>query len=308
MKDKDNNYVIVSDSSCDLPDELIKENNIKVVPFYVSLDGNDYLKERVNLQVRDFYEKMVNESNLNPKTTLPSVADYEDVFEEQIKAGNSIICVCITSKFSGSYNSASVAKENCLEKYPNAKITVIDSMVNTGVQGLLVLEIARMKRDGKTYDEAIKLANAMRKTGRIFFTVGNLEYLRKGGRIGKLVGIVGATLKIKPIIVLRDGEIFSAGISFTRKKSFLKATDAALNYFKENKENPDDYQFITGYGYDIEEGKLYNEKLKEILKREDVLLIQIGATIGVHTGPYPLGVGFIKKYDRVKSSWLKRGK
>ena len=300
MKDKDNNYVIVSDSSCDLPDELIKENNIKVVPFYVSLDGNDYLKERVNLQVRDFYEKMGNESNLNPKTTLPSVADYEDVFEEQIKAGNSIICVCITSKFSGSYNSASVAKENCLEKYPNAKITVIDSMVNTGVQGLLVLEIARMKRDGKTYDEAIKLANAMRKTGRIFFTVGNLEYLRKGGRIGKLVGIVGATLKIKPIIVLRDGEIFSAGISFTRKKSFLKATDAALNYFKENKENPDDYQFITGYGYDIEEGKLYNEKLKEILKREDVLLIQIGATIGVHTGPYPLGVGFIKKYDRVK--------
>lgn len=300
MKDKDNNYVIVSDSSCDLPDELIKENNIKVVPFYVSLDGNDYLKERVNLQVRDFYEKMVNESNLNPKTTLPSVADYEDVFEEQIKAGNSIICVCITSKFSGSYNSASVAKENCLEKYPNAKISVIDSMVNTGVQGLLVLEIARMKRDGKTYDEAIKLANAMRKTGRIFFTVGNLEYLRKGGRIGKLVGIVGATLKIKPIIVLRDGEIFSAGISFTRKKSFLKATDAALNYFKENKENPDDYQFITGYGYDIEEGKLYNEKLKEILKREDVLLIQIGATIGVHTGPYPLGVGFIKKYDRVK--------
>lgn len=300
MKDKDNNYVIVSDSSCDFPDELIKENNIKVVPFYVSLDGNDYLKERVNLQVRDFYEKMVNESNLNPKTTLPSVADYEDVFEEQIKVGNSIICVCITSKFSGSYNSASVAKENCLEKYPNAKITVIDSMVNTGVQGLLVLEIARMKRDGKTYDEAIKLANAMRKTGRIFFTVGNLEYLRKGGRIGKLVGIVGATLKIKPIIVLRDGEIFSAGISFTRKKSFLKATDAALNYFKENKENPDDYQFITGYGYDIEEGKLYNEKLKEILKREDVLLIQIGATIGVHTGPYPLGVGFIKKYDRVK--------
>lgn len=120
------------------------------------------------MQVRDFYEKMVNESNLNPKTTLPSVADYEDVFEEQIKAGNSIICVCITSKFSGSYNSASVAKENCLEKYPNAKITVIDSMVNTGVQGLLVLEIAREKR-WQNIDEAIKLANAMRKTGMNLF-------------------------------------------------------------------------------------------------------------------------------------------
>lgn len=94
-------------------------------------------------------------------------------------------------------------------------------MVNTGVQGLLVLEIARMKRDGKTYDEAIKLANAMRKTGRIFFTVGNLEYLRKGGRIGKLVGIVGATLKIKPIIVLRDGEIFFSRNFLYEKKIFF---------------------------------------------------------------------------------------
>ena len=81
---------------------------------------------------------------------------------------------------------------------------------------------------------------------------------------------------------------------------FDEIDEMLFKYFKENKENPDDYQFITGYGYDIEEGKLYNEKLKEILKREDVLLIQIGATIGVHTGPYPLGVGFIKKYDRVK--------
>ena len=98
MKDKDNNYVIVSDSSCDLPDELIKQNDIKVVPFYVSLDGNDYLKERVNLQVRDFYEKLVNESNLNPKTTLPSVADYEDIFEEQIKAEKNIVEIEAGSK------------------------------------------------------------------------------------------------------------------------------------------------------------------------------------------------------------------
>ncbi len=302
MKDKKLNYAIVSDGSCDLPEELVSKYDIKIVPFYVSLDGQTYLKEKVDLGVRDFYEKLVGDTNLFPKTTLPTVADYETVFKDLIREKKDIICVCITTKFSGSYNSASIAKNNCLEKFPNAKITVIDSMVNTGVQGLLVLEIARMRQEGKTYEETIQLIEEIKKTGRIFFTVGNLEYLRKGGRIGKLAGIVGATLRIKPIIVLKDGEIFSSGIAFTRKKSFLKATDAALSYFKENNENPDDYQFITGFGYDIEEGMAYNEKSKEIFKRDDILLIQIGATIGVHTGPYPLGVGFIKKFDRIKKA------
>ena len=302
MKDKKLNYAIVSDGSCDLPEELVSKYDIKIVPFYVSLDGQTYLKEKVDLGVRDFYEKLVGDTNLFPKTTLPTVADYETVFKDLIREKKDIICVCITTKFSGSYNSASIAKNNCLEKFPNAKITVIDSMVNTGVQGLLVLEIARMRQEGKTYEETIQLIEEIKKTGRIFFTVGNLEYLRKGGRIGKLAGIVGATLRIKPIIVLKGGEIFSSGIAFTRKKSFLKATDAALSYFKENNENPDDYQFITGFGYDIEEGMAYNEKLKEIFKRDDILLIQIGATIGVHTGPYPLGVGFIKKFDRIKKA------
>lgn len=173
-------------------------------------------------------------------------------------------------------------------------------MINTGLQGLLVSEMVRMKQNGFGYTEIVKRAEKMKKTGRIYFTVGNLEYLRAGGRIGKLKALVGDIVKIKPIIVLKEGEIFSEGLSFTRKKSFIKATNLALEYFEKSKENKDEYQFTTGYGYDIEEGKTFHDRFKEILKRDDVGLFQIGATIGVHTGPYPLGIGFIKKYEFVK--------
>lgn len=291
------NFTIISDGSCDLPDEIVKEKDIKVVPFYISFDGNTYLKEKVDIGVQEFYNKLVNEPNVYPKTTMPAINDYVTAFEEEIVKGNDIICICITTKFSGSYNSAMSAKDICLEKYPDAKITVVDSMVNTGLQGLLVLEVIRMKQDGLAYEKIVENIEKLKKTGRIYFTVGSLDYLRHGGRIGKLMAIVGATLKIKPIIVLRDGEIFSEGISFTRTKSFIRATNLAIEYFNKNKFNMNEYQFITGYGYDEEEGKNFHKRFEELIGRKDVLNLQIGATIGVHTGPYPLGIGFIKKYE-----------
>lgn len=298
MKEQTNNdFIIVSDGSCDLPDTIVQEKQIQVVPFYVSFDGNTYLKEKKELDVNAFYERLVEDPNLFPSTALPSVNDYIEVFETALQAGKGIICATITSKFSGSYNSAMVAKNTCLEKYPNAKIAVIDSMVNTGVQGLFVLELMRMKENGLSFDEIVKKAEKIKKTGRIFFTVGSLDYLRHGGRIGKLIGLVGSTLKIKPIIVLKEGEIFSEGLAFTRKKSFLKATSLAQEYFTKNKQNPDEYQFITGYGYDKEEADNFQQKIQELFHREDVLQIHIGATIGVHTGPHPIGLGFIKKYE-----------
>lgn len=295
-------YVIISDSSCDLSDQQLQDNEIIMVPFYVSIDGKTYQKEKTEMPIREFYSKIVENTKLMPKTALPSIGDYQKVFNENLEKGLNIICVCISSKFSGSYNSACSARNECLQKYPNAQITIIDSMINSGGQGLLVLEMARMKKAGKSYEEVVAITNEMRKTGRIFFTIDNLEYLRRGGRIGKLIGLVGATLKIKPIIFLRDGEIFSEGIAFTRKKAYLKATNAALNYFKHTGEDPNDYMIMTGYGFDEEEGKDYHEKIKTLLNRDDILLCQIGATIGVHTGPHPIGLGFVKRYEKVELS------
>lgn len=289
---------IISDGSLDLPNELAEEKGIKVVPFYVSFDGETYLKEKEELDVREFYQKMVDNPQVFPKTSMPSVQDYYDVFEPLVKEGIAIICICITQKFSGSMQSATTAKDMILEEYPDAKITVIDATVNTVLQGLLVLEACRLRDQGMEYDRIIDSISKIRETGRIFFTIGSIDYLKHGGRIGKVAGIAGSALKIKPLITLKEGEIFNSGITRNRKKSLEKVMDMLKEYLDEVDAKLGEYSFCIGFGYDRKEAEEFKEMLKDLVKErlgiDEIGIYQIGATIGVHTGPYPIGVGIIK--------------
>lgn len=121
--------------------------------------------------------------------------------------------ICITTKFSGSYNSAVNARNMLLEDYPDAKIEVIDSTLNTVEEGIFVREAARMKAAGLSLEESVQALERIKSTGRIIFTVGSLDYLIHGGRIGKVLGGAVNMLGIKPMIVMQDGEIFSSGMA-----------------------------------------------------------------------------------------------
>lgn len=294
-------YQIISDSSCDLGIDLAAKHNVEIVPFYVTFDNTNYKKEILEVEVRDFYQKMVENPKVFPKSSLPSIQDYVEVFTKYAKQGIDVICICITTKFSGSYNSATNAKRIVQEDYPDCHITVIDSMINTVLQGIYVLEAVKMRDQGLTYDEAVANLERIKTTGRIFFTVGGMEYLKSGGRIGKVIGLAGSTLGIRPLITLKEGEIFPSGISRSRRKSLTKTVNLVVKHFETTKENPKDYILCIGYGYDVEEAKEFKqmviEALKPMVELGDLLMLQIGAAIGVHTGPYPLGVGLLKKYD-----------
>lgn len=289
---------IVSDGSLDLPQELTKEKDIEVVPFYVSFDSETYKKEIVEIGIRDFYQEMVDHPNVFPKSSMPSVDDFYHVFEKSTKENIPVICICITKKFSGSMQSATVAKEMIEEKYPQAKITVIDSTVNTVLQGLFVLEACRLRDMGMDYEEIIEKILPIRETGRILFTVGSIDYLQHGGRIGKLAGIAAGALGIKPMITLKEGEIFSSGLARGRVRSMKKVVDMTREYLDEVHAKPGEYSFCIGYGYDYEEAVKFREMLKDLVKErlgiDEIGIYQIGATIGVHTGPYPIGIGIIK--------------
>ena len=295
-------YQIISDGSCDLSPEVVKELNIKVVPFYVSFDQEHYYKEIEEVGVRDFYQQMVDQPDVFPKTSLPAIDDYITAFMPFVEAKMPVICLCLSSKMSGSYNAACNAKNIILDDYPDAKITVIDSIVITGLQGLLVMETARMLKDGLSYEEAVERIEKTKETGRVFFTTADISYLKSGGRLGKLMSIANNALKIKPLILFKEGEIFPTGVVRARKKSYDKIVEQTAKYFKETGENPDDYNFSVGYGYDIEEGKAFRDYILEDIKTYSNLqsldTFQIGATIGVHTGPHPLGIVCLKKYDR----------
>lgn len=295
-------YQIISDGSCDLGEQIPKEQGIHVVPFYVTFDGETYEKEIEEVGVREFYQKMVDYPNVYPKSSLPSIQDYVEAFTPYAREGTDIICICITTKFSGSYNAAVNARELVLEEYPDVKIAVIDSTVDTVLQGILVLEVARMQQAGLDFEETVAQIERIKPTGRIIFTVGNFEYLIHGGRIGKVMGVAGSVLGIRPLIMLKEGEIFPTGITRSRVKSRKKLIEQVRDHFARIKESPDDYRIVVGYGYDYQEAMDFRDQLlssmQEYSNIREIGIFQIGATIGVHTGPYPLGMGLLKKFDR----------
>ena len=293
-------FHIISDGSCDLPTELTGEKNITVVPFYVSFDEGHYLKEKEDIGIREFYQQMIDRKGVYPKSSMPSTQDYADVFLPFAEKGEPVICICITTKFSGSMQSAVNAREIVKEEYPDAEITVIDATVNTVLQGQYVLEAAAMRDAGFTYRDTVARLEQIKSTGRIFFTVGNMEYLKHGGRIGKVGALAGSVLDIRPVITLKKGEIYPSGIGRGRKRSTDKAKALLLDYLKDSGMGIECFSLSVGYGYDVEEGKEYRDSVIEMLRNHgyeisEIPVYQIGATIAVHTGPYPLGIGVIEK-------------
>lgn len=293
-------YHIISDGSCDLPMELVKEKNVTVVPFYVSFDEEHYYKENEEMSVRDFYQQMVDNPKVFPKTSMPPVQDFVDAFTPYAKDGMPVICICITSKFSGSLQSAINAREMVLEDYPEAKISVIDSTINTVLQGVYVLEAVRLRDADMSFEDSIARLEEIKASGRIFFTVGDIEYLKHGGRIGKVASVAGSVLGIRPIITLKQGEIFASGIGRSRKKTVNKSMELLFSYLKELNADINDYSLAIGFGYDYDEAVAFREDITRTLKENgydacEIPIYQIGAAISVHTGPYPLGVVVIEK-------------
>lgn len=293
-------FHIISDGYCDLPVQLTGEKGITVVPFYVSFDDTNYLRENVDIGIRDFYQQMVDRKGVYPKSSMPSTQDYVDVFRPFAKQGMPVICICITTKFSGSMQSAVAARELVLEEYPRAEITVIDSCINTVLQGLYVLEAVKLRDAGTGYQEAAARLEQIKSTGRIFFTVGDMEYLKHGGRIGKVAAVAGSVLGIRPVITLKNGEIYPSGIGRGRKRTTEKSLELLINYIKDSGKEADAFSIAVGFGYDIEEGTAFRDHALEVLRGKgldvkEIPTYQIGATIGVHTGPYPLGFGVIEK-------------
>ncbi|MDE5855600.1 MAG: DegV family EDD domain-containing protein, partial [Anaeroplasmataceae bacterium] len=207
------------------------------------------------------------------------------------------LCVTISKKFSGALNSSLMGIYMFLDEHPEARVEIVDSTMLSCSQGLLVREIARMKEDGLSLDEILKKTEELKSTGRCYFTINGLSYLQHGGRIGKLTAVVGNIFKVTPLIIAKDGEIQSGGIALSRKRAIMKIFDKFAGIVKKYNLNLDDYLIEVGYGYSLEEGKELASKFEETFHKKIELLDQIGATISVHTGPYPIGIAFIRKYD-----------
>lgn len=293
-------YQIFSDGSCDMPRDIASQYNIKIIPFYVSLDSETYLKEIDELSLENFYKKIIGEK-IYPKTSLPSAQDYINAFTPALEEGKDILCYTITDTLSGSYQSASTAKLMLSETYPNAKIFIVNSWLATGAQYLFVIEAAKMQKAGYPIEKVYELSEKLKKDSRIIFMVGSLDYLQKGGRIGKLAALSGKILNIKPLIILQGGEINTAGVARSRKKGIQKLIDLTKEYFEKSGEKTEQYHFMVGTTNTWEEAEIFEADLKNTLPNiKFEKTFQIGATISSHTGPDTIGLCFIKDYSFIK--------
>ncbi len=293
------NFHVICDSSCDISFEQEKELAIGIVPYYVSFDGEIYRKERLEISTEEFYKEMVEHPGVFPKTSVPPLTDYYDAFRPYAEKGEPVIYLNLTSHFSSSFQSVKLVAEELMETYPGWEIAVIDSISATIQEGLLVTEAAKMAKAGIPFAEAVERIEKLKTTSRIFFTAADLSYLQKGGRIGKVLKEAAIALKIKPIMSMHDGELFPEGIARSRKRSLQKILSDAKAFFKEKEINA--YRIAIGYGYDKEERDSFYEEVRNAMQDigflGEVECWQIGSTIGVHTGPYPIGIVAMKKYD-----------
>jgi len=296
-------FQIVSDSSCDLGREACQRLGVSLVSFYASLGDEDYRREERDIATHDFYQMMADRPGVFPKTSTPTVEDYLDVFRPLAEAGTPVLCICINGAFSSSLQSARNAAEELGEEYPQARFHVMDSQLVTVLQGEFVREAVELRDEGFTLDEAVAALEPVRETGRIFFTTNDLEYLRNGGRIGRVAASAGSLLKVKPLIGYHNCELSSHGLAQGRKKSLQRVQELFYRHVEQNELDLRQWRVVTGFGLDREEYEEFTDRIFSGLaeRGQDVprsIPYQIGITIGVHTGPTPIGVAILRRAER----------
>ncbi|MEC9107173.1 MAG: DegV family protein [Chloroflexota bacterium] len=270
---------LVTDSTCDLPESVVKDKNITVIPLNVHF-GEETFLDGIDLQSNEFFEKL-STSEIHPQTSQPSVGRFVETYNDLLKKHDSILSLHISSKLSATYNSALQAQK----EIGNENIKVIDSMNGTLGLGAIVHHIADLNQKGESFENLVKEAEKIIPNAIFMGLVPTLEYLAKGGRIGKARAFMGSLLKIKPILSAVDGEIQSVG----KARTLIKGMDFIVDEMKNRKISK---LFIVHANHE-ERANLLKEKTKDIVDPKDVIIAEFGPVVGTHLGPGAFGVGFI---------------
>ncbi|PQP87748.1 DegV family protein [Paenibacillus sp. AR247] len=276
--------VIVTDSTADIPEDIAKQHDIHVVPLRLMF-GEDTFEDGVDISAEVFYKRLVQSEQL-PTTSQASPADYMQVYQEIMNEypGSPIISIHISSGLSGTYQSATIAK-SMLEGDPD--ITIVDSKSASYGFGLLVVHAARLAAEGRTVEEIVRSVEEVRRQRKLYFLVDTLEYLQKGGRIGKAAAMIGNLLNIKPILSIdEEGIIYAVEKVRGRKKALARI----LERFREDLGGVQNINVAVGHTADPASAEPVLEDLSRDFRLQEVVLTNIGPVVGTHVGPGTLAV------------------
>lgn len=285
-----NDYVIVSDATFDLPIDMINESDIRVIPMGLIIDDVEYIHypDERNLSISDFYSKLKKGSVSHTSQITPTT--FHEYFGEILKEGKDFIYIAFSSGLSGTYYASQLVINELSEEYPDRKMFTIDSQCASIGEGLLVYLAAIQKKNGMPIEELRDWVEANKKKMRHWFTVKDLYYLKRGGRISSVEAFVGTTLKIRPVLSTDDvGKLIV--------KSKIRGSKAELDLLinKLETEGIDTKQqtVIIGHADNLEQAKQLEAIIRDKKLVKDTVIASIGPIIGTHTGPGMLALTFV---------------
>ena len=287
------NYVIVTDSSCDLPDHLVKELELEVLPLAFIMDGKTYRNYPDNREMspEEFYGKEAD--GVMATTNAVNVGEAADAIEAVLKQGKDVLVLGFSSGLSTTYNSFQIAADDLAGQYPDRKVYTVDTLCASLGQGMLVYQAARLRQAGKTIEEVRDWVEANKLRQCHWFTVNDLFFLKKGGRVSAATAVVGTMLQIKPVMhVDNEGHLIKVDTARGRKAS-LKALVAKVG---ELAEDPASQTMFISNSACMEDAQYVADEIKKQYGTKEIIINSIGPVIGAHTGPGCVALFFMGKH------------
>ena len=283
-------YIIMTDSSCDLPAQLAAELELEVLPLSVLIDGKsyvNYLDER-DISFADCYATL--RAGKSATTSAVNVEAFVEAMERHLQAGEDILYLGFSSALSGTYNAGAVAAQQLAEKYPERKLYAVDTLSASMGQGLLVYLTVQQKRAGATIEEARDYAEAQKLHLCHWFTVDDLNHLHRGGRVSATSAVLGTVLNIKPVLHMDDeGRLIFMEKVRGRRNSIKRM----LEKMRETAIEPEKQIVFMSHGDCIEDAEYLAGRIREEWNVQDVVINYVGPVIGAHSGPGTLALFFL---------------
>ncbi len=284
-----NKYVIVSDATLDLPDKVVKEYDLRIIPMGFSVDEKEYshYPDERELSIEDFYTKLKNGGV--PRTTQITPAVFTDYMEEFLKQGIDILYIAFSSGLSGTYNTSQLVIPELQEEYPERKIYSVDSLCASVGEGLLVMTAAKQKQNGLNIEELRDWVEQNKRKMCHWFTVKDLFFLKRGGRITSLEAIVGTALKIRPVLTTDENGKLQVVSKVRGSKAEM---DLMVTKLMERGEDVKSQTVCIAHGDNLDQAMELEALLRDKDLVKDVMITKVGPVIGTHTGPGMLALTF----------------
>src|SRR5688572_8839264 len=276
---------VVTDSTTYMPPELVKKHNISVVP-QILIWGDKTYRDGVDIQSAEFFTRLKT-TKVMPTTSQASVISFQEIFQDWVSKDFEVIALLVSSKLSGTNQSATQARE--LMGPAGEKVHIVDSQSVAMALGFQSLAVARAIEAGASLKDAIALAERSHEYTGVFFAVDTLEFLHRGGRIGGAQRFIGSALNLKPILAIQDGRV--EGIERIRTKS--KAQDRILELCIEKVNRRSPVRLATLHANAAEDAKALLARAEQVLSPIETVFTEVSPTVGTHAGPGTVGLAFM---------------